>query len=338
MTTNCPEVLDDALLRAGRVDEKFKIDYATKVTAELTFKRIFGLDKRNKFKPETIDRFAKAFATQFPSRSTICTAELAKYCGMYRSRPEKAIEEFADWLKLGNDKFAYRREDLASSAAEGDFNVPEPFDPALLEVGPADLVESDTADTAAPLATIEALRSKWNPISWVCGSSADDFASIRDELVASAGESPVQATLFDGFCTSEEAIPAAAQATPTSSKGQAHAISVYVSQPGLTRSAFSTGRSLLDTQFLSVTHPDMDIDAWAESGCRPPAFVEDDSLTLASPRPIDDGVNLSLLPEDFLSSSSSQGSDSAIDVSQATTLSEDMEEFFDALECQLSYA
>jgi chaperone BCS1 len=125
LTTNCPEVLDAALLRAGRIDEKFKIDFATKVTAELTFKRIFGLDKLNKFKPTTIDRFAQAFAAQFPSRSKICTAELAKYCGQYRGRPQAAIEEFADWLKLGDDMFAYRREELAAVAAEGDLTSPK---------------------------------------------------------------------------------------------------------------------------------------------------------------------------------------------------------------------
>jgi chaperone BCS1 len=96
ITTNCPEKLDPALLRAGRCDEKFKIDFATKVTSALTFKRIFGVEKDPKHKPATIDRFAKAFSAQFPSRSKISTAELAKYCGQYRSRPEKAVDHFPE--------------------------------------------------------------------------------------------------------------------------------------------------------------------------------------------------------------------------------------------------
>ncbi|KAF2029912.1 hypothetical protein EK21DRAFT_66734, partial [Setomelanomma holmii] len=140
-TTNCPEKLDNAFLRAGRADEKFKIDYATKLTAELTFKRIFGLDKKNKFKPEAIDRLAKAFAAQFPSRSKICTAELAKYCGQYRARPHEAIREFADWLKVGDDKFAYRVTDLTSYVEDDGVNIPEPFNLALLEVGSDDMLD-----------------------------------------------------------------------------------------------------------------------------------------------------------------------------------------------------
>ncbi|KAF2821835.1 hypothetical protein CC86DRAFT_386201 [Ophiobolus disseminans] len=354
MTTNCPEVLDDALLRAGRVDEKFKIDFATKVTAELTFKRIFGLDKRNRFRPATIDRFAQAFAAQFPSRSRICTAELAKYCGQYRSRPEKAIEEFADWLKLGNDMFAYRREDLVSSAGDDGFNVPEAFDPALLAVGPEDLVDPDTlAPTAAPLPLVKDLRFKWNPARWFSGSSADDFSSIRDELLASADDSSVHATLFDGFCTSVD--PPVTDRVPVSSY-QAQAIGFYASRPALNRFAFSThfsqgsGPVLQRLPALSVVHRDIDIDAMAESGCRPPVIDVDDDLTLVSPHPIDDddthlpslfSAGPSSVPDDDIESSllsdcdalhSHHRMDSAVNLPQATALDEDDDEFFDALE------
>src|SRR4051794_31141594 len=44
MTTNHLEQLDKALLRKGRVDRQFEIGYATKITAELMFNRIFGQD------------------------------------------------------------------------------------------------------------------------------------------------------------------------------------------------------------------------------------------------------------------------------------------------------
>jgi chaperone BCS1 len=96
MTTNCPDKLDPALLRAGRCDEKFKLDYTSKATARMTFTRIFGIDFARQYKMEPIDRMADAFAFYFPSRSKIYTAELSKYFGQYRGHPDKAVEESAE--------------------------------------------------------------------------------------------------------------------------------------------------------------------------------------------------------------------------------------------------
>jgi hypothetical protein len=365
LTTDCPEVLDAALLRAGRIDEKFKIDFATKVTAELTFKRIFGLDKLNKFKPATIDRFAQAFAAQFPSRSTICTAELAKYCGQYRGRPQAAIEEFADWLKLGDDMFAYRREDLAAVAAEGDFNVPEAFDPALLKVDAQDLAEDDTPATTAPLPVIKDLPSRWNPTSWFRGSSADNFASVRDELLAPP--SSAQSTLFDSFSTSGP-VTAAVQATcvanpvmwrNTSRLERLARIGPFTGFQATLRHADQHPR------VFPVADLDNDSDASTKS-------ADDATLTWVSPRPIDDAGTASLSstssediphislcdndivddkvlpplpadsPGDFPSSPppspatpsrcSLRHPDPAISTSQDTDLDEDEDVFFDAEE------
>ncbi|OAK99369.1 P-loop containing nucleoside triphosphate hydrolase protein [Phaeosphaeriaceae sp. SRC1lsM3a] len=193
MTTNCPEKLDPALLRAGRCDEKFKIDYATKTTAQLTFKRIFGFDEQTPYKPATIDRFADAFVAQFPSRSKICTAELAKYLGQYRGRPQKAIEDFANWVKMGNDLFAYRVEDLASDGAEGEYNVPEAFEPAFLNVGPEDLVEikSKSKGFAAEVALAHSeghsQLSSWNPFRWGRKPQSDEAVSIPPRNLRPAG-------------------------------------------------------------------------------------------------------------------------------------------------------
>jgi chaperone BCS1 len=77
MTTNHPENLDLALLRAGRADEHFEIGYATKIPAKLTFNRIFGQDTCKTFKIEAINRLAGAFRDQFPTHSKISTAALA---------------------------------------------------------------------------------------------------------------------------------------------------------------------------------------------------------------------------------------------------------------------
>ncbi|KAF1919368.1 hypothetical protein BDU57DRAFT_512427 [Ampelomyces quisqualis] len=195
MTTNCPEKLDPALLRAGRCDEKFKIDFATKVTAPLTFKRIFGLDKKTVYKPATIDRFAAAFAAQFPSRSRVSTAELSKYLGHYRGRPEQAIEEFADWLNRGDDKFSYRLSDQDLDNAKSGFNVPEEFDRTLLRVGPGDLVDDDTkAPRATIIPPVGNTQSAWNLLWWGRKS-----ASMPSEALDLEGESSNQSSWLDGY-------------------------------------------------------------------------------------------------------------------------------------------
>lgn len=63
MTTNHREHLSSAFIRPGRIDSCFEIGYATKRSAEQTFKRIFGLDPQRKHHTEAIDRFAEAFKT-----------------------------------------------------------------------------------------------------------------------------------------------------------------------------------------------------------------------------------------------------------------------------------
>jgi len=286
MTTNCPEKLDEALLRAGRCDEKFKIDFATKVTAELTFKRIFGLDKQNIYSPEAIDRFASAFAAQFPARSKICTAELAKHCGQYRARPLAAIEQFTDWLKLGDDKFAYRREDLESVAGEGDFNVPRTFDPTLVQVRPEDIADTALPTVADLLPTIKVLPSKWNPICWLCAHK-DDIKAIRHDLVASAETTPTsQSTLYNAF-TIQVLVDAAS--CDRAGSPQAHATTYPTAHRGFTRvhsfaGFFATlGRIARRSGVHHVTDLDVDDDDDSESS-------DNGSLTIVSPRPYHDKI------------------------------------------------
>ncbi|KAH7392269.1 hypothetical protein DE146DRAFT_618331 [Phaeosphaeria sp. MPI-PUGE-AT-0046c] len=211
MTTNCPEKLDPALLRAGRCDEKFKIDYATKVTAQLTFKRIFRLDEQTTYNSATIDRFADALVSQFPLHSKISTAELAKYFGQYRGRPRKAIEDFADWVKLGDDLFAYRVEDLASDLAKGEYNVPGTFDRALLNVGPEDLVdvkiepESKGPAAEAVPAHCENLPQSysWNPFQWGRNSQSNEVVSTPIELIDAPAKVAGVPWFLEGFLQSQ---------------------------------------------------------------------------------------------------------------------------------------
>lgn len=66
LTTNHADQLDEALVRPGRCDSKFRIGFATKITAEQTFKRIFNADACKRHQEAAIDRFAQAFKEQFP--------------------------------------------------------------------------------------------------------------------------------------------------------------------------------------------------------------------------------------------------------------------------------
>ncbi|KAF2876701.1 hypothetical protein BDV95DRAFT_561370 [Massariosphaeria phaeospora] len=128
MTTNAPRSLDKALYRAGRVDRRFEIGYATKLTAEKTFKRIFG-----------------AFRDQFPKLSKLPTAEISEYCASRRGRPDKAVTGFPEFLRkfrTGEDAFNY---DIKSveEVPEGDTsNLPDDYDQSLLEERPGDRVKS----------------------------------------------------------------------------------------------------------------------------------------------------------------------------------------------------
>lgn len=205
LTTNHPEALDPALYRAGRVDRTFEISYATKASSLLTFERLFHSDICKRYTSDAIDRFGKAFQSQFPSHSRITTAELTNYCSQYRGRPEQAVQEFADWLKLGTDKFMLAVDYTRLGNEDSIFNIPEPFDSALLQVSPSDLVNPN--DTAVSVIVTDSApphpRSSWNPLKWSRNSTANDSASaqIRAELLSDAAvlTEEVPITLLDGF-------------------------------------------------------------------------------------------------------------------------------------------
>lgn len=87
----------------------------------MTFTRIFSRDPRNKLKLEVVQMFAQAFAAQIP-KDTFTTAELCNYCMQRRGQPQKAVEEFAAFLKAhrtqGEDPFQYDIHDVLSSRSE----------------------------------------------------------------------------------------------------------------------------------------------------------------------------------------------------------------------------
>jgi chaperone BCS1 len=181
MTTNHPEKLDPALTRAGRCDSKFHLGYATKNSAERTFKRIFGADSCKRHQSEAIDRFAKAFKQQFPSNSRIPTCDLARYCGLYRNRPVEAIKDFAEWLVKGDELFVYS---IASqNTDEMNVNVAEAFDVKLLEVSPEDLVPVAIEEHVTH-GTRVVQRSIFNPLRYITGSTRVVQQQLLTELDA----------------------------------------------------------------------------------------------------------------------------------------------------------
>ncbi|KAF2850255.1 hypothetical protein T440DRAFT_479340 [Plenodomus tracheiphilus IPT5] len=165
MTTNAPKRLDAALIRMGRIDRAFHNDFATKETAELTFKRIFGRDACTRYTVEAIDRFAKAFKDQFPAHSKIPTSTVSAYCAQYRGRPREAVRVFPEYLRVGDAAFAYSIDDLVEEDGIA-YNEPESYDAADLAVGPEDRVGDATADTvsaAKPTALARHLPALTNP-------------------------------------------------------------------------------------------------------------------------------------------------------------------------------
>jgi hypothetical protein len=150
MTTNHPEKLDPALTRAGRCDSRFHIGYATKNSSEQTFNRIFGADPCKLHSTTAIERMAQAFKTQFPANSQIPTCDLAKYCGLYRNRPDDAVRDFSKWLKVGDELFSYTIE-VSSDAGDIPVNKAEHYDPALLDLSPEDFVVPIALEDEAPI-------------------------------------------------------------------------------------------------------------------------------------------------------------------------------------------
>ncbi|KAF1979574.1 P-loop containing nucleoside triphosphate hydrolase protein [Bimuria novae-zelandiae CBS 107.79] len=143
MTANGPSSLDKALRRPGRVDRDFEIGYATKLTAEMTFKWVYGQDELRSYTLQAIDRMAKAFHDQFPAQSHITTAQMEDYCIALRDQPAEAVKRFVQWLhriKPGEDGFTYDINDAEVDGPDSEVNVSDPYDAGLLDLVSEDYV------------------------------------------------------------------------------------------------------------------------------------------------------------------------------------------------------
>ncbi|PZD00066.1 SpoVK, ATPasesAAA+ class [Pyrenophora tritici-repentis] len=176
-TSNHPEKLDKALLRKGRVDRHFELGYATKITAELTFNRIFGQDTRKRHTMAAINRFAKAFSAQFPTYSEVTTATPAHYCMQYQRRPCEAVRDFAKYLELGDDMWVYSIA-KPQNVPKDRINVPEAFDQEMLELRPVDFCRKDAIpkDLVSPPTISKWRRERIQAQARRCGLISHDRA------------------------------------------------------------------------------------------------------------------------------------------------------------------
>ncbi|KAJ3562985.1 hypothetical protein NP233_g9229 [Leucocoprinus birnbaumii] len=96
ITTNNKQVIDEAVLRPGRVDVQIELGYATADAAKRFFEHYYseGTTKRK----EEVTTLAIEFSSQLPENSTI--AELVNYLGFGKNlgNPELAVKDFAQRL------------------------------------------------------------------------------------------------------------------------------------------------------------------------------------------------------------------------------------------------
>ena len=108
MTSNKPESLDEALVRAGRVDVRVRFDYASKCQTRDIFVNMYRPQKQvaasgekteeYKQKLANIKQLGDEFKEKVPSRK-LSPAQLQDYILTKKNRPEKAIADVQPWMK-----------------------------------------------------------------------------------------------------------------------------------------------------------------------------------------------------------------------------------------------
>ncbi|PIG90368.1 hypothetical protein AARAC_011767 [Aspergillus arachidicola] len=116
MTTNHAEHLDPALLRPGRVDMTLTFSLANKDTIFRIFCSMYGNSEdmdcvsRNG-NPRPLHDLATQFTQQIPA-DVFSPAEIQEYILQYKSDPEKAVQDVADWAGgRRKDKYTDARQD-----------------------------------------------------------------------------------------------------------------------------------------------------------------------------------------------------------------------------------
>lgn len=127
LTTNSPDSLDQALYRPGQIDMQLYLGYSTKITAGITFTRIFGSDKRLNMSKKELSRMGRRFGNMIPS-NFLTPAETQKFCMNRRGQPHKALAEFRKFInekRAGQVAFEY---DINRMAPEPVFDEHEEYE------------------------------------------------------------------------------------------------------------------------------------------------------------------------------------------------------------------
>ncbi|KAF2690694.1 P-loop containing nucleoside triphosphate hydrolase protein [Lentithecium fluviatile CBS 122367] len=99
MTSNNPDILDEALTRPGRIDKKVHFGKLMPAAAQGIFKRLIGRAAIATlgFMEEQIEAFALQFSAKVPA-DTFTPAQVQNFLHSCRGDPEKALREIDAWV------------------------------------------------------------------------------------------------------------------------------------------------------------------------------------------------------------------------------------------------
>lgn len=127
MTSNSPEVLDEALTRPGRVDKKV---YFGKIKAKAThdiFKRLIGRSAMAKLdcSEDQVEQYAQAFSEKLPE-DAFTPAQIQNYLQSCKGDPIKALRDIDAWVARQQAGPPKERESQRNSAASQGNGVDTP--------------------------------------------------------------------------------------------------------------------------------------------------------------------------------------------------------------------
>ena len=127
MTSNHPESLDEALVRAGRIDVKIKFEKAKSSQIRDIFVRMYkgrSTDEtpeshRLDLSDEEVVQLAEEFVKEVPE-GKVSMAELQDFCVTWKRDPRRAVVEAAEWVKemTGDDDEEEKKEEKKEGGEE----------------------------------------------------------------------------------------------------------------------------------------------------------------------------------------------------------------------------
>jgi len=117
MTSNCPEKLDKALIRPGRVDKMIYLGNISQRSAELMFLRMYAtnyeglapVDKKDALGDEELRRLAIEFSSKIPE-DVFTPAQLQDCLINFRESPIRAVAGIEEWVENTSSTMAGAKE------------------------------------------------------------------------------------------------------------------------------------------------------------------------------------------------------------------------------------